>query len=128
MKLKWKRQGSKRNCGQIAVSVVAGKSLKEIYKIIGHDSGTDTWELARALRKLGFRCPSRLRRMKQRPQLAIAKLHAPYMKSHWHWVVVHGDRIYDGVWGTSAGTVKWKRGLRITSYLPIKCASGENII
>jgi hypothetical protein len=121
MKRKWIKQGSKRNCGQIAVAVITGESLEKVSYVIGHDHGTKTKELAKALRFFGYDCPDRLQRLKERPKLAIAKL-STYGKSSWHWVVIDGDKIYDGVNGTESGTVNWtwSNCKRITSYLPIK--------
>lgn len=116
---KWLKQYHKRNCGQIAVAVITGKSVREIYKIIGHDHGTKTKDLVKALRKLGYSCPARLKCLKERPKLAIAKLDHK-LRRGWHWVVIDGYKIYDGHYGTKNGTVKWKQGHRITSYLPIK--------
>ncbi len=119
MKRKWRKQGYKPNCGQIAVAVITGKSLREVYNVIGHDYSTRTKDLARALRFFGYDCPDRLRRLKERPKLAIAKLTLP-KSSGWHWVVIDGDKIYDGINGTANGKVIWETGKRITSYLPIE--------
>lgn len=77
--MKWKKQYNKPNCGQIAVSVITGKPLKEVYKIIGHDSWTSTKDLTRALYFLGWDSSHKLIRLKKndRPQLAIGKLSFP---------------------------------------------------
>ena len=116
---KWIKQPNKPICGQVAIAVVIGKSLKEIIKIFGHEHGTKTKELVKVLRKFGYSCPNKLKRLKQKPELAIGKLKHK-LKKGWHWVVIDRDKIYDGVRGTKAGKVKWKRGYKITSYLPIK--------
>ena len=116
--MKWKKQHNKPNCGQIALAVITNKPLREIYKIVGHDNYTKTKDLVKALRKLGYTCPSRLKTLKESPELAIAKV-SHKLKYNWHWVVVDKDKIYDGVYGTSSGKVKWKRGHKITSYLCI---------
>jgi len=72
--MKWKKQYDKRNCGQIAVAVITGQPLREVYEIIGHDGGTKTKDLARALRKFGYSCPNKLKKLKEKPKLAIGKL------------------------------------------------------
>lgn len=117
--MKWKKQYDKRNCGQIAVAVITGKSLRKVYEIIGHDKATSTKDLAKALRKFGYSCPNRLKRLKEKPKLAIAKL-SHKLRSGWHWIVIDRNKIYDGNYGTKNGTVKWKQGHKVTSYLPIK--------
>lgn len=117
--IKWKKQYNKNNCGQIAVSVITGKSLREVYKVIGHDGGTKTIALTKALKYFGYDCPNKLKTLKEKPKLAIAKL-SHKLRYGWHWVVIDKDRIYDGAAGNKKGQVNWKRGHKITSYLPIK--------
>ena len=119
MKRNWIYQSYKeKNCGQIAVSVITGKSLDEITKMIGHSKGTTTKELVKVLRSLGYVCPDRCKPMKQMPKLAIAQMKNIGRKYGWHWVVIDGKKIYDGQCGKSDGTVNWNGG-KITSYLPI---------
>ena len=120
-KLKWKKQHGKPNCGQIALSVITGKSLKEIYKIVGHDGSTKTKELASCLKHFGYNTHTRLKVLKTKPQFAIGKLKYPN-RVNWHWVVVDGEKIYDGIHGTNSGKVKWKRGWKLSSFLEIKNA------
>jgi len=117
--MKWIKQYNKPNCGQIAVAVISNKSVREIYKLIGHDGYTGTKDLTKALRKLGFKCPNKLRRLNKRPKLAVAKLSHPLAHS-WHWVVISNNKIFDGNYGNKSGKVNWKKGWKITSYLPIK--------
>ena len=110
------------NCGPIAVAVIAGVTLDEAIAAIGKNGSTTTKQLARGLRNLGYRCPDRCKRitlMTPPISLAIGQLHDPKRKSGWHWVVIDGDKIYDGVNGKSNGTVNWKPGWKITSYLPV---------
>ncbi len=107
----------KKNCGVIAVAVVASIPVNVAAEHIGKDGTTTTKQLVKALRKLGYKCPDRLKRM-PRPPLGIAKLTDPKRKN-WHWVVVDGDKIYDGINGKDDGTVNWKDGWRMTSYLSI---------
>lgn len=118
MRYYWKKQklGS-TNCGQIAVSIILHKSLKETVKMFGHSSYSTTKDMVKILRKNKVKCDNRLKR--KRGNLAIAKLTYPY-KRNWHWVVVWGDKIYDGHYGRRNGTVRWDCGTRITSYLNIK--------
>jgi hypothetical protein len=108
---------NKKNCGVIAVAVVASIPVNVAAEHIGKDGSTTTKQLVKALRKLGYKCPKRLKVI-PRPPLAIAKLSRPNHKS-WHWVVVDGEKIFDGINGKPDGTVDWNRGDRITSYLPI---------
>ena len=116
----WIQQKPKSHCcGQIAVAVVAGISLEESIKVVGKKGSTTTKDLAKALRKLGYSCPNRCKKTNPPPELAIAQLKRPSRKSGWHWVVVDGDRIWDGTNGNSLGQVSWLKGEKITSYLPI---------
>jgi len=108
----------KKNCGVIAVAVIAEIPVNVAAEYIGKDGATTTKQLAKALRKLGFQCPNRLQRI-PRPLLAIAKLSNPKRKGGWHWVVVDGDNIWDGQTGNPDGTVNWESHWRMTSYLPI---------
>lgn len=117
---KWKKQPNKPICGQIAVSVIANCTIEKAIKVIGKHRYTKTLDLARGLRKLGFICPSRLQRLKEKPELAIAKVSIPNTNYYWHWVVIYKDKIFDGRYGDRFGNVKWKRGWRITSYLPVE--------
>lgn len=116
---------NKKNCGVIAVAVVASIPVNVAAERIGKDGATTTKHLVKALRKLGYKCPKRLKVM-PRPPLAIAKLTDPKRKGGWHWVVVEGDKIFDGINGKPDGTVDWGKGWRMTSYLPItERATGE---
>ena len=121
--LTWLKQHHRKNqCGQVAVSVVADIPLENAIKLIGKKGCTKTKDLVMALRQLGFKCPDRCRKMPM-PKLAIAQVHFPSntdygWKRKWHWVVVDGNKIYDGMYGKSDGTVNWHGG-KTTSYLPI---------
>jgi hypothetical protein len=118
---KWIKQPSDQYiCGQIAVAVIAKCSVNKVIKILKNDKHTKTKELAKALKKLGFKCPNRLKRLKHKPKLAIGKLTFPYTKYNWHWVVIYKNKIFDGAYGNPNGTVNWEKGWRITSYLPIE--------
>lgn len=117
--MRWRKQGTIPNCGVIAVAVVADCSIKKAVEAIGLNGRASTTDLARGLRKLGFKCPSRLKVLKNKPKLAIGKLKNRKWGSHWHWVVIYKDKIFDGNFGNKYGKVNWKKGWRITSYLPI---------
>jgi len=112
-----KQPDGKKQCGQIAVAVVAGITLNESILLVGKKGCTRTKDLVTALRKVGYQCPNKCRKM-PRPHLAIAQLHHPNRKG-WHWVVVDGDKIFDGTNGNDRGQVVWKNSWRMTSYLPI---------
>lgn len=125
--MKWRNQKSgTKTCGQIAIAVILNISLKKAIKLVGHDTYTNTKDLIKILRQHNYQCPNRLKHLKRAPELAICKL--SYIKknnkyvSHWHWVVIYKDKIFDGVYGDSKGNVTWKNSdtMRITSYLPIK--------
>lgn len=115
----WIRQKPKtRCCGHIAVAVVAGITLKESKELINRRGGTNTKHLVKALRVLGYQCPNRCRKM-SRPELGLGQMKKPTQKNGWHWVVVDGGKIWDGLYGNPDGTVNWEAGWRITSYLPL---------
>ena len=115
--MRWlKQQKGSKNCGQIALAVITGKSVKSIEKLMGHNQATVTKDLVKVLRKLGYKCPNRLKCLKEKPVLAIAKL-THKLRYGWHWIVIYNDEIFDGV---LQGDKKWKQGHKITSYLPIE--------
>ena len=109
---------NKKVCGQVAVAVVAGISLSESIAIIGKKGCTKTKDLIKALKVLGYKCPNHCKKLPT-SSLAIAQVHSPKRKGGWHWVVVDGDKIFDGSYGTPDGKVCWPEGWRITSYLPL---------
>ena len=116
---KWIPQPSKKKvCGQVAVAVVTGKPLDEVIRVVGKKGCTKTKDIVKGLRTLGFHCAGKCQRMKESPPLAIAQVHSP-KRSGWHWVVIDGDKIWDGHFGTSNGKVVWPECWRITSYLRI---------
>ena len=111
---------NKKNCGVIAVAVIAEISVALAAEKIGKDGATTTKQLVKGLRALGYECPNRLVKSKLPwPKLAIAKLVSPERKSGWHWVAIADGLIYDGINGTPDGKVHWPPGAKITSYLPI---------
>jgi hypothetical protein len=115
----WIKQKPKtRCCGHIAVAVIAGITLEESKSLIKRRGGTNTKHLVTVLRQLGYTCPNRCRQM-PRPALGLGQMKKPTRKSGWHWVVVDGDKIWDGLHGNPDGTVNWEPGWKITSYLPL---------
>lgn len=125
MKRKWIQQPlGKNQCGQVAVAVIAGISLEESIKVVGKKGCTKTKDLVAALRKLGFKCPDRCKRVTHLTSpisLAIAQVHShPRRRSGWHWVVLDGDKIWDGMCGNRSGHVSWDSDWKITSYLPVE--------
>lgn len=121
---KWIQQlPGKKNCGVIAVAVIAGVSVEEAEKAIGKKGATKAKELATGLRKLGYQCPDRCIRFTAKTPispLAIGHLTDPKRKSGWHWIVIDGERIYDGISGSPDGlTVRYPKSWKITSYLPV---------
>ena len=111
--MSWKKQ--KKNvycCGQLAVSIILHKSLKDTIFLFGHSSYTKTSDLVKILRKNKIKCDNRLKTIKK-SELAIAKL--TYLDRNndvWHWVVVWKNKIFDGLYGKKDGTVKWKKNSR----------------
>lgn len=81
--------------------------------------GTTSKEVSNALNILGYDCPTISRRMKP-PILGIGHLKHKNPKLCGHWVVIDGDKIYDGAYGKPDGTVKWPKNSKIVSYLPVK--------
>ena len=109
----------KKNCGVIAVAVIAEVSVGLAAEKIGKDGSTSTKQLVKGLRALGYECPDRLQRI-PRPPLGIAKLIDPKRpRGSWHWVVVDGDKIFDGINGKPDGIVDWEKGAKMTSFLPV---------
>jgi hypothetical protein len=117
---KWiKQKPNTRCCGHVAIAVIAGISLEESKKPVNKRGGTKTKRLVSVIRQLGYDCPDRCRKM-ERPKLGLGQLRFSDRKTGWHWVVVDGDKIWDGLWGNPDGTVNWKPEWKITSYLPVK--------
>ena len=115
---------NKKNCGVIAVAVIASIPVNVAAEHIGKDGTTTTKQLVKGLRSLGYKCPDRCKKI-SRPELGLGQLHYPSRKknrkcsANWHWVVVDGNKIFDGINGKPDGTVDWLEGWRITSYLPV---------
>ncbi len=121
---KWIKQlPEMKNCGVIAVAIIAEVSVEAAAEAIGKKGATFTKDLVKGLRKFGFKCPDRCVRVKSNqplPKLAIGHLSDPKRKNGWHWIVIDGDKIWDGLFGDPDGKpVYWESGWKITSYLPV---------
>ncbi len=125
------KQGSKRNCGQIAVAVLTDKTVEEVEALVGHSHGTKTGDLSRVIRLLGYSCGKRCLPFKPGVKLtrALAQMHKPGY-SGWHWVAVIDDAVYDGHFARPFPLAEYTtrslliKGAVLTSYLlvnlPIK--------
>ncbi|HOS16172.1 MAG TPA: hypothetical protein PKX15_04045 [Bacteroidales bacterium] len=117
---KWikQKQGTK-NCGAIAIAVIAKVSLKKAIEACGTEGPMNTKDLVRGIRKLGYTCPDHCKR--KRPELGIGHLtYTANKKNRRHWVAIDGNKIYDGFHGKPDGTVDWNKEWKLTSYLPVK--------
>lgn len=103
-------------CGQIAVAAVTGESVERVIEIIGHDRGTKTVELQRALRALGWECPDKCMQVSAfptPPELAIAIVRPVWRRTgNWHWIVTE--------WGEPIQNNEVPECMHITSYLPVR--------
>lgn len=119
-------QGTKRNCGQIAVASLLNQTVEHIETLVGHSHGTTTRELSAAIRKLGFHCSRRCKVWNQKaplPQMCIAQLHVDG-KSGWHWVAIAHGIVADGQLAKLVSLKKymddsWLLGYRLTSFLEV---------
>lgn len=124
MKLITQPEGSSL-CGQCCIAMAAGVSLKRATDAIGHNGGTRTSEVVKALRKLGIDCADRMVRPSRKrpniPQRAFLAIHRlpnedEKRKAKWHWLLQWDGKIYDPSEQWPDGYKNWK----ITSYLEIK--------
>lgn len=89
-----------RECGQACVAMVLKTTLREARSLIGHRHGTRTPELARAMRKRGVICGSKLMRRSggyHWPENCLVRMTPTFRvnKSDTHWVVRLNGRWYD---------------------------------
>jgi hypothetical protein len=119
--------GSKQ-CGQACVAMLCGVSIERAVGLVGKKFSTKTKELARACRKLGYHCDSRLSVIGQNYNWLLAQENMLVKitwdhASSWHWIVVHDRVIYDpddpNVITTGFGVYNLLGG-RPTSYLEIR--------
>ncbi len=106
-------------CGQACVAMAAGVSLDRAIKMVGHSKGggTHTWEIVKALRKLGLRCSDRCRRIsRNRPEYPPKAILVVRKNGRglYHWVYCEDGVVYDP-------EEKWPRydGWRVTSFLEV---------
>lgn len=127
MTIRWIEQFDKRNCGQIAVAVLSGKPLAEIEKIVGHDHGTRTKDLSRALSECDLSAPRRRKASRQWPSkrwIGIAHTRAKDKKTGGHWIVIHRGKVYDGCAMRVMTIEDYKseidnHGWKLTALLPV---------
>lgn len=103
-------------CGQMCVAMVAGVSLLDAIRVVGHEHATRTKEIVAALRKFGFDCDNRLKRITSKsslPERCI--LNVVWRKDnggyHRHWIVSWDGDFFNPDPGD---------GYRMTSFLEIK--------
>ena len=110
-------------CGQCCVAMAAGVSVRRAREIIGHDGGTETREVVRALRSLGVSCADRLVRIsRNRPNLptrAIVTIQEQGKRAH--WMLTWDGTMYDPGQRWPEGYPGW----RITSFLEIFRSEGK---
>jgi len=101
--------------------MLSDKTEDDMIELVGHDKGTKTKEIVRALDNLGINNSGRLIRVKKkRPLPTIAILKVVYRKIKncsgfdWHWILKYGDRFYDP---DSQGQLSTTRHV---SYIEIK--------
>lgn len=103
-------------CGQCCVAMVTGVSLTRAIKAVGHSHCSTTKDLARAVRKLGLKCPDRLVRITQTrglSDLCIVKQETTDRGGSWHWIVASRGKLFDpSPYGPSHA--------RFTSFLPVE--------
>jgi len=121
--MRWIRQDpvTEDTCGQCAIAMLLGISKREAIKRVGHDTGTDTPELARVLRAGGLRVGRSLRRIRDLERIATERaLLLGFWKRYPHWMVWNDGRIFDPVEGIVPVRI---RGLppvlRVTHYLSV---------
>ena len=85
----------RNQCGQACVAMVLGLTLEAAICLVGKRGSTRTKDLVRALRMHGYKCPDRLKRLRDDealPRRAILKVKLEGDRN-WHWVL-----IWDGMW------------------------------
>lgn len=120
------------NCGQIAVAVITGHDYKEIVRYVGHENGTRSRDLVRALRRAGFTAPSRcivLTKDRELPTNSIVRVRREKQTMS-HWVAVSNGIVYDGNWGRPLPRKEWQKlwnDCRFTSFIPVHESTTERV-
>ena len=107
-------QGSKL-CGQTCLAMILEIPLSDAIVLVGHDKGTRTQELVKALKLCGLRTTDALVRRSNIPEHCIAKIPKP-RGNNWHWVVYWEGKRYDPL-GEGSGASKYEP----SSFLEIMC-------
>lgn len=83
-------------CGQTCVAMIAGITLDESIKLFKFKGPTTTKQIAKVLRKLGFKCEDKLERFGSRFILPTDGIYLFKLKynnkkgGRWHWVIWNG--------------------------------------
>jgi hypothetical protein len=111
-------------CGHCCVAMITGKPLEDVIKVIGHQRGTRTKEIHKALAAFGIKTKPKLTRFTNHsglPSLGIVKITYDWRKNNGHWMVIK-----DFVCYCPGGTIShWTEYLekspkgRLTSFLTI---------
>lgn len=121
--LEYIKQDTRPICGQVAVAVIAGVSLEEAIKAVGHEKGTTSKELISGLKKLGVKCKSKSQRVRKgyTPKTAIFHISPSTKKWNWHWVAFHDNIWYNGNrWHDEPEkNIIFPKGWKPTSYIEI---------
>lgn len=130
-------------CGQCCVAMIAGISLEEAIKVVGHQKKSGTWtkELKSALESLGIKCGPGLHRMGRvdkgfvLPPKALVVIDQPVISSDpeyrpntkrpqkvKHWVLWAENRWWDP--GNGVGWPEgYRKGSRAVSYMEVDIPS-----
>lgn len=113
-------------CGHCCIAMVTGHELEEVIQLMGHRHGTQTRELHRVLRDLGYSTDPYLTKIKTTfttrfPDIAILKITYDWRKHSGHWVYYEHGLVYcpSGDIRVWSDYVKFGALGRITSYLKI---------
>lgn len=126
--MRWIKQHNYRNCGQIAVAVLAEVPLKQVESLFGHHHSSYTRELVSALRELGFECPDRRKAVRKWPAedfFGIVHIRAKGDQRGGHFVAIAKGKAWDGCATRSMKFSEWiekelSAGWRITAILPVE--------
>lgn len=120
MKMVYQDRGSNM-CGQACIASIAEISLRDACKAVGHEHSTNTRELVKALRILGFSCADKLKRIKhwRPPWRAIVKMRWPG-RAMGHWLLMWDGRLFDpDPAGMGLRHLNPDHGGHLTSFLEI---------
>lgn len=102
--------------------MAAGTGLSRVLETVGHDEGTETWELAQALGELGIKTSGRLKRVSRtkpvlpkRALVHIWRYGDDGRRAQAHWMLYWDGVMYDPSDRWPEGYANW----RITSAMEI---------